>query len=204
MRITKNPEERRIEIIETANRLFETKGFSQTSVKDITEAMNVAKGTFYYYFESKNQVIDAIVEHALGDIVEKGEALVAMTDATAISRLRMILEGGLNSKETVKIRQDLHKPRNRELHEKMNVASIKALTPIISNIIYQGIDEGDFHLEAVEETTGFLLAGIQFYHDEMLFGWTEEELTKQRINTIKIIERCLGMKEGTLMKEEQS
>src|SRR5690625_2574123 len=37
--------------------LFEEKGFSQTSIQDIVEVLDVTKGTFYYYFSSKEQLL---------------------------------------------------------------------------------------------------------------------------------------------------
>ncbi|GIO30333.1 MULTISPECIES: TetR/AcrR family transcriptional regulator [Paenibacillus] len=52
-RITKNPKERRNEILNAAMELFNTKGFEQTSVSDIVKKIGVAQGTFYYYFQSK-------------------------------------------------------------------------------------------------------------------------------------------------------
>lgn len=198
MRISKTPDERRIEIIETANRLFQERGFSKTTISSITKEMNVAKGTFYYYFSSKEEVIGAIVDHALEDIVKKAKLLVMTQDLTPLEKLRMILEGSLNSEQTVKVRENLHRANNRELHEKMNVASIRTLTPIISDIVYQGIEKDTFHVKDVEVTVGFLMTGIQFYLDEVLFDWSEEELTNRRRNMFTIIERCLGMEEGTL------
>ncbi len=198
MRISKTPDERRIEIIETANRLFEERGFNNTTISAITKEMNVAKGTFYYYFSSKDDVIEAIVNHALKDIVEKANLLVQANERTPLDKLTMILAGSLNSEKTVKVREKLHKPNNRELHEKMNVASIKVLTPIIGEIIHQGNENDTFHVADVEVTVGFLMTGIQFYLDEVLFGWSDKEINSKRKGMFTIIERCLGMKEGTL------
>ncbi len=202
MRLTKTPEERKLEIIETANRLFEEKGFSKTTVSDITEKMNVAKGTFYYYFKSKNEVVDAIVEHALRDIVERAKQLISMDEMDALTKLKVILGGHLNSEKTITLREDLHQPRNRELHEKMNVASIKALTPLISLVVEQGIAEGTFSCRYVEDTVGLLLTGFQFYLDEVLFDWPEEIMNSKRMSMITIVEICLGIEEGSLTKEE--
>jgi len=55
MRIVKEYDERRNEIIDTAKKLFITKGYNKSSVNDILNEIGIAKGTFYYYFASKEE-----------------------------------------------------------------------------------------------------------------------------------------------------
>ena len=53
MRIVKEHEERKNEILDTAEILFEEKGYDKCSVNDILNRIGIAKGTFYHYFKSK-------------------------------------------------------------------------------------------------------------------------------------------------------
>ena len=62
MRISKEYDERKNEILDTAERLFHTKGYEKTTINDILKEVNIAKGTFYYYFKSKEEVMDALIE----------------------------------------------------------------------------------------------------------------------------------------------
>ncbi|MCF0114404.1 MAG: TetR/AcrR family transcriptional regulator [Erysipelotrichaceae bacterium] len=62
MRVTKDSEERRNELIEAAEKLFSENGFANTAVSAIVKEVNVAQGLFYYYFKSKDDVIEAISE----------------------------------------------------------------------------------------------------------------------------------------------
>ena len=62
MRISKEPAERKQEIIDTAMRLFYEKGYEKTSISDIAKEMNVAQGLFYRYFPSKEVLFDTAVE----------------------------------------------------------------------------------------------------------------------------------------------
>ena len=55
-------EDRREEFIDAAERLFKKNGVMGTTINAIVSEMNVAKGLFYYYFKSKDDVIDAISE----------------------------------------------------------------------------------------------------------------------------------------------
>ena len=61
-RTRKQPEERKSELIETARRVFREKGYAATSVTDIVKEAGVSQGTFYFYFEDKEAVFDAVAE----------------------------------------------------------------------------------------------------------------------------------------------
>jgi AcrR family transcriptional regulator len=57
---TKAPERRRDELMNAAQRLFLKKGVGATTVEEITSGADVAKGTFYLYFSSKEDVLAAL------------------------------------------------------------------------------------------------------------------------------------------------
>ena len=75
MRISKKPEERKNEILDNAEKLFGTKGYSKTTINDILLAVGIAKGTFYYYFKSKEEVMDAIVMRFIDNGIENIKAI---------------------------------------------------------------------------------------------------------------------------------
>ncbi len=62
MQDSKDSEERRNEFVDAAERLFKKNGIVDTTISSIVKEMDVAKGLFYYYFKSKDDVIDAISE----------------------------------------------------------------------------------------------------------------------------------------------
>lgn len=65
-RIRKSPEERRQEIVECAGRLFLVQGYDNTAVSDICREVGIAKGTFFYYFATKEEVFEHIMQVAAG------------------------------------------------------------------------------------------------------------------------------------------
>ena len=71
MRIVKEHDERKNEIIDTAERLFAMNGYEQCSVNDILTEIGIAKGTFYHYFKSKEEVLDAVIGKSTGMIAER-------------------------------------------------------------------------------------------------------------------------------------
>lgn len=62
MRIVKEAEERRNEILDAADELFGRKGFDGTSTNDILEKVGIARGTLYYHFKSKEDILDALIQ----------------------------------------------------------------------------------------------------------------------------------------------
>jgi len=62
MRPPQDPKKRIHEILDAAEYLFATEGYERTTIKDISQRMGVAQGMLYYYFKSKHQVLDGVME----------------------------------------------------------------------------------------------------------------------------------------------
>ena len=187
-----------MEIIQTARALFEEFGYGQTSVEAIIKKMNVAKGTFYYYFESKAKVLAAIVQVTLDQMVEMAQQLADHPDMDALGKLSMLLAGGsVDGDENAKLVESLHLPANRELHELTNVQTILRLSPIFAQIVAQGNQEGVFNVPHPLETVQFLLTGTQFLLDGGLFDFSAREMDERRVVAQGIIEKALGAKPGS-------
>lgn len=93
MRISKKPENRKTEILNTAEILFITKENSETTINDILREVGIAKGTFYYYFQSKEEVMDAIVLRFIDIGVEAAKVIAADPDLKAPEKLLKSLRG---------------------------------------------------------------------------------------------------------------
>jgi AcrR family transcriptional regulator len=60
--------ETRLRLFRTALQLFAERGFPNVTIEDITEAADVGKGTFFNYFESKDQILGVLAEIQLGKV----------------------------------------------------------------------------------------------------------------------------------------
>ena len=197
-RTTKTRSERRREIVETAARLFLSRGYANVSVDMIICEMSVAKGTFYYYFKSKADVLAAIVEMQLDGIVEQAEMVANAPGPDAVSKLGMLLSGGtMGDGDTRQVTEYLHMPENRELHELTNVQTVLRLAPVLAQVVAQGVAEGLFDVSAPLEAVRFLLTGYQFLTDRALFDLGAEETVKQVRAIQEAIERTLGAAPGS-------
>ena len=197
-RVVKTADERRKEIIKTAEKLFNEKGFSYTSVESIIQTIGVAKGTFYYYFKSKEEVLKAIVELQLDEIVAMAEQVANDPSFDALAKMKILLSGGkMGDEKTDELADHLHLPGNRELHEEINIQTVLRLSPVFAKIITQGITENVFHVERPLETMRFLLTGAQFLLDGGLFNLSAIEEKEQRAALQCIVESALGAAAGS-------
>ncbi|MFK4469195.1 TetR/AcrR family transcriptional regulator [Bacillus sp. RC252] len=198
MRIVKEYGERRNEILETAERLFVTKGYTKTTVNDILKEIGIAKGTFYHYFKSKEEVMDEIIMRIIKADVAKAKAIVSNPNITVLDKLfRVLMEQSPKSGDVKdKMIEQFHQPNNAEMHQKSIVQSIIHLSPVLAEILEQGIAEGIFSTPYPQETIELLLSSAQVIFDEGLFQWKPEEMMRRAKAYIKMMEASVGAKEG--------
>ena len=75
-RISKPAPQRRAEILDTARRLFTTRGFQSTSVEDILTEVGIAKGTLYYHFSSKEEILRSLISRTTTRAAQQAQAAV--------------------------------------------------------------------------------------------------------------------------------
>lgn len=169
VRVTKNPEERRQEIIETALALFSEKGYDNTTIQDIVERMNVSPGLCYKYFRSKTEIFAAASEYYAKKAVEQITIPVS-DDTPAIKKLSIAIQRIFEY--VMK-----HKEFEANYHEETEIRASRIdhvaaqMVVIIQPIIEQGVREGTFQCHDIPNTTKFLVFGcIHTFHDEIPAG----------------------------------
>ena len=198
VRIVKAPEKRRAEIVETADRLFRQHGYAKCSVEMIIREIGVAKGTFYYYFKSKPDILEAIVDKTLGEIVAVAKSVADDPSLSAMQKMEALLGNShIGDNDSLEVAEMLHLPENRELHELTNIQTVLQLSPILARIVEQGIEEGAFDVDRPLETIQFLFTGAQFLTDGGMFSFSDAELRARRLVTQSIIEKALGAEPGS-------
>lgn len=198
MRTVKKPEERRIEILDTAEMLFASKGYTQTTINDILTAIGIAKGTFYHYFKSKEEVMDAIIARYISKGVEAASAVADNPELSAPEKIfHIIIAQNMDTGHKEQMIDQLHEINNAEMHQKSLVETILQLTPVLTKVIEEGIAAGDFRTPYPKETVEFLLVSSQFLFDEGLFHWQPEELLQKAQAFVFMMETILGAQAGT-------
>ena len=161
-RIVKEPEERRKELIDTAERLFIVQGFDQTSISDITKEVNVSQGAFYYYFDSKEDVLVAAMEKQITLMESDFIRIANNSDLDPAAKLNSMINRFLSiSASGKKIIGYIHQAKNATLHKKlMRVRPFAKIAPVMADVIVQGCKNDRFHVERPLETSYLLLVLI--------------------------------------------
>lgn len=201
-RILKNPEERRNELLDAAEELFINKGYNETAVSDIVKKISVAQGTFYYYFKSKEEIFVAIFDRQLEIFIEEFNYKINGNKCTtALEKLKAFIKLDIENKIiniNTPLVKHLHEEQNAGLHQKVVVRIILNYKPVLSKIISQGIEEGQFQTDYPEEISEFLLISSAFGFDPSVFNLREEEYPIKIAALLDILEKSLSLPKGSL------
>lgn len=198
MRVVKAADERRNEILDVAERLFAVKGFDHSSIADIQNEIGIARGTLYYHFKSKEDILDAIINRITTELVGKAEAVAGQKEIPVLQRLTGMMQA-LNVKGDLghEIMEQVHKPQNALMHQKMQEELLAGVIPIITGLIEEGIAQGICRTEYPAE-----VAEMTFLYSSTVFDDLAEHSREQRYKKtaafIYNLERLLGMEQGSL------
>ena len=207
-RIIKKYGERRTEFLNTAQELFFTKGYEQTAVETIIKKMRLSKGTFYYYFKSKEDLLDALIERMTEKILEEVRKIVNRGDLDAIAKLNrayaVTRSVKLENIELLKVLlKVLYDDKNLLFRYKIYRNSIEILAPEFSKIIRQGIKEEVFDTDFPDEAAKLIFEMAYIFSErvpKLLLGNDKnlDEAEKKFRVYENAIERIIGAEEGTV------
>lgn len=201
MRITKDHDERRNEILDTAERLFYTKGYTKTTINDILNEIGIAKGTFYYYFKSKDEVMHAIINRIVDYDLVVAKEIAKDTELSVNAKLLKIMlsqgQGAQPDSHKKELTEQFQQEGNEIIHQQTLAIIIKKLSPVLAEVVEEGVEQGLFHVERAQETIEFLLAGAEFIFDLSSFQWTPQEQENRVLAFLELMENALGAQKGS-------
>lgn len=187
-RITKDPEERKEEIIAAAQKLFEENGYDNTMMSDVSKSIGISQGLPYRYFKSKLDLLDAVA-------VKLGQEFIRTVTSFKFKT-------GMNAKEKLdcyfKLIEDvgssrlvgaLHSKDNKEIHRRLSENILKILLPRLEKLIEEGNRQKIFSCGHVKDTTAFLIYGSMSIHENV-----EEDNMHEKMDIIReLFYRVLGV-----------
>ena len=187
----KKGEKRKLELLQIAYRLFVTKGYENTSVDDIIEAAGIAKGTYYYYFESKEQTLEEVIGMMIDQETEAAKQVLG-ANVSVPEKIVGIIASIHPSAEEQSIEGALMQPENVLMHNKIKKKLVEKVTPLLAEVVEEGIREGIFDCDNISERIKLLLIVANEFLDE-------GKVTKEGIDVfIDMSEKLLGAETGTM------
>ena len=200
MRVVKSAEERKNEILDVAEQLFAEKGFDNASTNDIINQIGIARGTLYHHFTSKEEILDAIVDRMTREGIARAKAIVSDKSMPLMDRLTgVIMALNVSGEAKEEVLEQIHKPQNALLHQKMQERLLSGVVPVIAGLIEEGNAEGTFASKYPTEAAEMIMIYASVAFDE-LAQLKPEEMQRKGMAFICHIERILGAKENSLAK----
>ncbi len=198
MRVVKEANVRKNEVLDAAERLFGAKGFDSTSTNDILNEIRIARGTLYYHFKSKEDILDAMIERMTDRLVKKASEIAKKQDVPVLQRLTlMMLALNVDSDLGHEIMEQVHKPQNALMHQKMQVQLLSEINPLLTRLIEEGIAQGIFRTDYPAEVAEMTLLYSNTAFD-FLLEYGEGERSKKITAFIYNLERLLDMERGSM------
>lgn len=211
-RIIKKADERRMEILDAAQRLFMSRGYDATTVNDLITAVGISKGAFYHHFSSKDDVLRALVWR----VAEQGLAAVLplfeRDDLTPLEKLKAFFKDGQQyKKENSTALRSVINVLFREENLRLRLQSAEQMTEIIvphlGRVLEKGAELGEFDIEDPEETARLVLNLGSLLHEAFAVALKLGEsrkseaillLRKRTDSCERAIERLLGIPKHSL------
>ncbi len=173
--VKKSPEQWRNEILNATQKLFLSKGYEETSINDIMEMVGGAKGMFYRFFQSKEEVMQALgnqmfFENNPFDVVKE------RSDLNGLQKIQEVL--ALNRSDTERERinvQAISILKNPRILATAIEANRRVLTPLWLELLEEGQQDGSIQTEYAREISE-LLPLINFWLLPSVFPATAEEI----------------------------
>jgi AcrR family transcriptional regulator len=207
---------RREAFVEAGLRLTQAKGYEQMSIQDVLDAVDASRGAFYHYFDSKQALLEAMVDRIADAALAAVEPVVDDPDLAAIPKLERFF-GGIAQFKTERKALMLEFVKvwtsddNAVMREKVRRTLIGRVAKILARIIEQGIGEGVFAIDSPAETAAILMmlmTGFQERATDLFLARQAntipfEDAERAITSFTRSFERILGARKGSIQVVDQ-
>ena len=188
-------------ILDAVQQLLEERTIQHISVSDIAAKAGIGKGSIYYYFDSKDSIVDALIKRSYEKPLQTAKTLATQTNISSFTRMAMLFQA-CQSSSAIFLRQKQHTSASAQdlafLHQKYLSYVISELKPALTEIISQGIESGEIHFDYPAALAEIVLIVIAVKFDNSLIPSTQEETADTLQGLISLLEKGTGVPTGTL------
>ncbi len=158
-------------ILDSMQKLMLKKDTRSISVSEIAREAGIGKGSIYYYFKSKEEIVDAVIERSYSDAIRQAKELVQTPGLDALTKMEIIFRTCRDSSMELS-RQEagsyMERQQSALLHQQYIYIMIRNLRPILADIIRQGNQEGTITCSSPEEVAEIVLIILTIKFDTYL------------------------------------
>ena len=184
-------ERRKQELLRIAYQMFIRKGYEETSIDEIIAEAHIAKGTYYYYFPSKEATLEEVINMMISDEVERAREVLSAPIPIPQKLVGVITSLRPKQNES-NIADTLNQKENVIMHEKISRRIVDVAVPLLTEVVSEGIAQGMFSCDHIEERVRMILIMSQHLFDNGSFTEGDIEVF------IDMVEKTLGAQAGTL------
>src|SRR5260370_13165658 len=157
---------RRAAFLDGAQGLVQTKGYEAMSIQDVLDELEASKGAFYHYFDSKQALLEAVVERFTDGAMASLAPVLNDPELPALRKLEKVFAGIASLKAEQKdlmlaIIEVWNSDDNAIVREKVRRLSERIMVPLFSAAVRQGGDEGTLKVDSPDETARVLVCLMQ-------------------------------------------
>jgi AcrR family transcriptional regulator len=194
-----DPQFRINEILDAADHLFFTKGYEATTISDIAQKMGVAQGMLYYYFKSKEEVLETLLDRHAAALISEIKNIHCLSN-TPSEKISLMVNTALHTasyKDGLLLNM-LYDIQNLQLKEKLFRQLELALSPWLLKTVEDGIATQDFCVSHPPTAVDYILVIADFLC-EALYQKTAADILSFRLKMAEtLIEKALGAREKTI------
>lgn len=183
-------EKRKQELLKIAYRLFISKGYEETSIDEIIAEAQIAKGTFYFHFKSKNALLEAIINMMITEEAAQAKQFVS-APLTVPQKIAGVITSLRPRQNEMNIENALKRKENIVIHEKIKRRVIDEAVPILSEVVSEGNAQGILDCDNIRERVRLLLVMSSEIFDSGKFTSADIDVF------IDTAEKMLGAKKNT-------
>lgn len=199
-RTPQDPQIRINEILDVADQLFLTRGYHGTTIKDIANKMGVAQGMLYYYFKSKEELLEILLDRHASHLVSEVKEITCLNNVSPPEKLALLLAAVIR-KVSCKDRYLLnmiYDTKSLYIRDKLFRQNDALLSPWLLKIIDEGIKNRDFCISHLPTATDYIKVIMEFLC-ESFYEKTPADIVSYRLMMAEaLIEKALGAKEKTI------
>ena len=184
-RISKEPEVRRQEKLDTAMSVFMEKGYEAATMRDIAAAMHVVPGLCYRYFESKQVLYDTVIEQYIKDITYPMIELLKETERSLDGFLDKMEQLFMQTDGKEKYHHFFHKKENHDLQMLMSVKLCETIEPYMEEKLRMMNEKGITRVKNKTITASYMLFGAVPVLEN------DELSTAEKASGIRMIMKCI-------------